>query len=377
MAKKVFEEVLRKPVTGIPLLMLLLVGVFLLIGKVVAQMVVPVTQGVLLETWYYDFIYGYGILWFDPDSLLGNLLIGEYGVFTMVPIYLLGLLFPLVFSFNFVLTLLIDSRLFPYISALSDGAFRRIGLSGAALIPMILGFGCVTAALISASSLPTKREQIITSILLCITVPCSAQLAILMAVAATLSLGYLSYYFATIALIFIVSGMLLNQIIPGSSGPYHPDYPKIQFPSLIHTIQKTVRTSWYFLTDAAPTFVLGGVLMSLLSYYNGFSVLYRLFSPITQGLLHLPKEATSLFLLSIVKKDMGAGMLYSIVTNLSMTQLQITVSLIVTTLFVPCFASTMVLYKDRGFLTASLVWVSSFLISILLGALSSNILTLC
>lgn len=59
-----------------------------------------------------------------------------------------------------------------------------------------------------------------------------------------------------------------------------------------------------------------------------------------------------------------------------MTDHQITVALVVTTLFVPCFAATMVLYKDRGPLVASLIWMGSFLLAIVAGALTSNILAL-
>lgn len=373
MIEKLGNAFLR-PLTAIPLLLMLLLFIFLFIGKFVAQTVVDFTQGVLFGTWYYNIIMGYSTIMLDPDSLIGCLLIGEYGVLTMVPVYLLGLLLPLVSSFYFILILLQDSGLFYRISALSDKAFRFIGLSGEAVIPMLLGFGCVTAALISTASLKSKREQLIASVLLCIAVPCSAQSAILIAVASSLELKYIAVYFVSIISVFLISGLLLNLIIPGKPCRYSPDIPPLRIPPIIHTISKTIRASREFIIDAAPTFIIGGFIMAWINYFNGFVRLYKWFSPVTSGLLHLPDKATDLFVLSIIKKDLGAAGLYSIVTKGAMTNAQITVSLVVMTLFVPCFASAMVLLKDRGTAAAILIWAVSFLLAFSVGAVVSIVL---
>ena len=370
------ERWLSHPLSGLLVLFVIVAAIFLFIGKFVAQQIVGITQGILMEKWYFNLVMGYGLLFWDPDSFIGNLFLGEYGLFTMVPIYLFGLLLPLVFSFYLVLHCLQDSGIFSHLSKMADGSLRRIGLSGSAMIPMILGFGCVTAALISTASLPSKRERFIASVLLCIVVPCSAQLAILMAVASTLGARYLLLYFAVVTLVFLAIGFLLNFILKGSPSPFVARFAPIRFPRMRTILKKAVVESKAFLLDATPTFALGSVLMALLQYFNGFSTLYEWFSPITRGLLHLPDQATNLFVLSVVKKDLGAAMLYSIVHNQGMTDGQITVALVVTTLFVPCFAATLVLYKDRGPIVASIIWLSSLSIAILMGAAVSMFLTL-
>ncbi len=81
-------------------------------------------------------------------------------------------------------------------------------------------------------------------------------------------------------------------------------------------------------------------------------------------------------MLAIIKKDLGAAEMYAAVAQGSFSDIQITVILIVMTLFVPCFASLMVLYKDRGPLIASLTWVGSFLLSFIVGAVISRLLRL-
>ena len=365
--KEKIENAFIQPITGIPLILLILFAIFLFIGKFMAQTVVDFTQGILFGTWYFNLIMGFGVHFIDPDSLLGCLLIGEYGLFTMIPIYLFGLLLPLVFSFYLVMIILEDSALFHRIAALAEKALQLIGLSGQSAIPLILGFGCVTAALISTSSLSSRREKLITSVLLCIAVPCSAQLTILMVVASSLKAYYFLIYLGVVLSIFFSTGLLLNLFLPGETERVFLKIPPLTCPSLSRAIRKAIKQSGEFVMDATPTFILGGVLMAVLNYTNSFLRIHDFFSPITTGLLHLPAEATDLFVLAIIKKDLGAAGLYSIIARDIMTQPQITVMLVVMTLFVPCFASVLVFFKEWGPFLTILVWIGSFVIAFAVG----------
>lgn len=363
------EKAFSRPLTGILLSISLLIMVFLFIGKFVAQIVVDFTQRILFGTWYYNIVMSIGTYFLDPDTIIGCLLIGEYGILTMVPIYLLGLLLPLVFSFYFIMFLLEDSGLIYQIAPLTDKPLRHIGMTGTSTIPLLLGFGCVTAALISTSAISSKREQFIADALLSVAIPCSAQLTILMVVAYTLQTKYLLTYLITILSIFILIGLLLNLLLPGKLKNNNFKSIPLSIPSLYQTFIKTVRESGNFLIDAAPTFALGSILMAVLNYTNGFTKIHQILSPITSGLLHLPVEAADLFILLIIKKDLGAAGLYSIVSHNIMSESQITVALIVMTLFAPCFASTMILFKKWGLLITTCICISSFMIAFSVGGI--------
>ena len=63
---------------------------------------------------------------------------------------------------------------------LIDRIFKKIGLSGRAVIPMVLGLGCDTMATMVTRTLSTKRERIIATILLTLAIPCSAQLGVIL-----------------------------------------------------------------------------------------------------------------------------------------------------------------------------------------------------
>ncbi|MGI6732907.1 MAG: nucleoside recognition domain-containing protein [Anaerovoracaceae bacterium] len=371
-----FVRILSKPFGGGFLVFCLLTGIYLFIGKFVAGPVVDFTQGTLMGTWYYNFVVGYLSAFMDRDRFIPFLLIGEYGLLTMTPIYLFGLLLPLVFSFYLVLHLLEDSGLLLRISYSVQGAFRHLGLSGEGIIPLLLGFGCVTAALISVNSLTSKREQIIASILLCLAVPCSAQFAIILAISSFLPFPYILVYLSVVIILFIATGLLLNLLISGEANTRMLSPGPVRVPNFFSSFAHALRASRNFLTDATPTFAFGGLLMAILSYIGGFQKIHQWCSPITSGLLQLPDRATDLFLLAIIKKDLGAAEMYAAVTQGSFSDIQITVILIVMTLFVPCFASLMVLYKDRGPFIASLTWIGSFLLSFSVGAVISRLLRL-
>ena len=100
-------------------------------------------------------------------------------------------------------------------------------------------------------------------------------------------------------------------------------------------------------------------------------ILRQWFAPLTVGFLNVPENAANLFVMSIIKRDLGAAGFYSMVQNGSFTQKEILVTLIVLTLFVPCFASQMILFKQGRPLAAVLIWVGSFLIAFSVGGLVS------
>ncbi|MBR0599999.1 nucleoside recognition domain-containing protein [Sinanaerobacter chloroacetimidivorans] len=324
-----------------------------------------------LEKTYLSFIIGFVRPFFDVDSFWGNILIGDYGILTMTPIFLFGLLLPLVAGFYFLRHLLVDSCIMPRIAKCLDRPLRRIGLSGNSILPLTLGFGCVTVALVSAGTLGTKRERLIASVLLSIAVPCSAQVAVIFALSFLLDWNYMLLYFGIVLAVFYLLGFLLNLLLPGKIPSISLETPSLRMPDLGKIIKKTAREAVDFLQDAGPTFFLGSIAISLLDYYDGFMKLREWFAPITSGFLNLPENATNLFILSIIKRDLGAAGFYSMVNNGSFTQPEILVTLIVLTLFVPCFASQMILFKEQKAVTAILIWIGSFLLSFFVGGITS------
>ena len=91
------------------------------------------------------------------------------------------MLLPIVTTFFLAFSIIEDTGYLPRIAMLVDRAFKKIGLNGRAVIPIILGFGCATMATMVTRTLETKREKVISSFLLALAIPCSAQLGVMFA----------------------------------------------------------------------------------------------------------------------------------------------------------------------------------------------------
>lgn len=353
------------PATGIPLLAVTLYILYKIIGVLVAGTIVDFTEKTIMENMYKPFIISAISGFVTQQSFLGKVLIGEFGILTMAPIYIFGLLLPLIIGFYLLMGLLEDSGYLPRIAVLTDRSLSSIGLNGKAIIPIILGFGCVTMATMTTRILGTKREKIIATMLLGLVIPCSAQLGIIAGLISQMPVRNIIIYFVTIITIFIAAGTVLNKLLPGESSDLLIDLPPIRFPQLKNIILKTWQKSSLFMKEAIPLFALGALLISIIEYTGILTSLQNLLIPLTVNWLKLPKEAATAFIMGIIRRDFGAAGL----TGVALSPVQTLISLVVMTLFVPCIAAIMVIFKERGYKDAFLIWLGSFAIAFITGGI--------
>ncbi|WP_337960860.1 nucleoside recognition domain-containing protein [Caloramator sp. mosi_1] len=120
-----------------------------------------------------------------------------------------------------------------------------------------------------------------------------------------------------------------------------------------------------FLKEATPLFALGALIITLLEETKIIYKIQDLFKPITESFLRLPKETANAFIMGIIRRDFGAAGL----TELSLSPEQTVVALVTITLFVPCIASIIVIFKERSKKEAALIWLGSFVLAFLVGGI--------
>lgn len=101
---------------------------------------------------------------------LADLFVGEYGLWTMGMTYALALILPIVTTFFLAFGVLEDSGYFSRLSVIANRMFAAIGLNGRAVLPMVLGLGCVTMATLTTRILHTPRERLITIYLMALAI---------------------------------------------------------------------------------------------------------------------------------------------------------------------------------------------------------------
>ncbi|MBN1396919.1 MAG: ferrous iron transporter B, partial [Bacteroidetes bacterium] len=356
--------------TGIPMLAAILYLVFLFIGRLVATDFVNYTEkyigNEIWEPWIRSVISS--IIPFD--SLLGALLVGEFGVLSMTITYLCLLLLPLVVAFYLVLSLMEDSGYLPRLATLIDRGLNSIGLNGSAVIPLILGFGCVTMATVTTRVLGSERERTIATTILQFAIPCSAQIAVVAALLAGAGFGAMLIYSITILTVLVAIGTILHRMLPGESSPLLLDLPPMRMPRFDNIIRKTAFRSYAFMKEAAPWFFIGALAVGILQVTGILVIWQNLLAPIVSGWLQLPGEAATAFIMGLVRRDFGAAGLY----QLSLSPDQVIVALVTITLFVPCIASLMVMLKERGIKEALVIWLSTWIGAFAIGGILSQIL---
>jgi ferrous iron transport protein B len=243
-----------------------------------------------------------------------------------------------------------DSGYFPRLALLLDRLFKTLGLSGRAVIPMVLGFACDTMATMVTRTLETKRERVLATLLLALAVPCSAQLGVILALLAGRPLA-MGAWIAAVGGSFLLVGWLGARVLPGQAASFQMEVPPLRRPRLANVIVKTVtRMQWYFL-EVLPLFLLASVILWALDQTGLFAYVVTAMRPVL-GLLDLPGDSARIFLLGFFRRDYGAAGLFDLSQTGALDAVQVAVAAVTLTLFVPCIAQFLMMVRERGAWTA-------------------------
>ncbi len=359
------DSLLISPWTGIPILAAVLYfGFYRFVGGFGAGTVVDFLEGHLFEEYFVPFVNG----WTErliPWKVLQDLIAMDYGVLTLGVRYAVALVMPIVGAFFLIFSLVEDSGYLPRLSLLIDRVFKKIGLSGRAVIPMTLGFGCGTMATMVTRTLESVRERVIATVLLALAIPCSAQLGVIFGLAAD-SPGVIITWIGTVGLVFLLIGYLTARILPGETPDFFMELPPLRWPRLANVwIKTSSRMRWYFM-EILPLFLLASVLIWAGNITGLFQKALWLLSFPTNW-VGLPDEAAQAFLYGFFRRDYGVAGLYDVHQTGALSGNQLAVATITLTLFLPCIAQFLVMLKERGWRMATMVAVFVFPFAFLVG----------
>jgi len=310
---------------------------------------------------------------------INQLLVGEFGVLTMTVEIVLGILLPLITAFYLFMAFLEDSGYLPRLAVMTDNILNKIGLNGRAVIPLLLGFGCGAMGTITTRILGSKKERTIATAILGITIPCAAQQGIIIALLAAIG-GFKVWicYLGIIFMVMVATGTILNNVLKGRATDLIIDLPPLRLPLLYNTLHKTLFRVVNFLVEAVPLFAISSVFISILDMAGFLKWLQKAISPIVVNLLHLPEQFSDVFVMGLIRRDFASIGLLNMAgldgSTKMLTDMQILVASVVITLFVPCIAALIMIYKERGIKEAALIWLSSFAITIIIGTILSRVL---
>lgn len=341
---------LARPLFGIPVLLLVLyVGLYKFVGEFGSGTVVDWLETRVFEEGLNP-LFQSTFEWLIPWTWLQGLFVGEYGLLTLGVRYAVAIILPIVGTFFLFFSVLEDSGYFPRLALLLDRTFKKIGLSGRAVIPMVLGFACDTMATMVTRTLETRRERVLATILLALAIPCSAQLGVILAILSGngAALGVLVLVLTGV---FLVVGWIGARILPGERPTFHMELPPLRMPRAGNVFSKTAaRMQWYFM-EVLPLFLFASVILWVGDLTGMLQKAVAGLTPV-MGWLGLPGEAAQAFLFGFFRRDYGAAGLFDLNQQGMLSPVQLTVAAVTLTLFVPCVAQFLMMLKERGVRTA-------------------------
>jgi ferrous iron transport protein B len=363
------SDAMIHPLTGIPILLLALFILYEFVGVLGAQILVNWLEthvfNAHVNPWV-DLILAQWVPWPALRSLIG----GEFGVVTLGLRYAFAIILPIVGAFFIAFSIIEDSGYLPRLAMLIDRVFKKIGLNGRAVIPMVLGFGCDTMATITTRTLETRRERLISTLLLSLAIPCSAQMGVMLALLAGFPL-LLPAWLAVVVGVFLLVGFLTARLMPGEQPTFYMELPPLRLPRARNVLVKTyTRMEWY-LREVLPLFLVASVVIWVGTLTGLFDLAVKGLVPVVRW-LGLPDQTAVAFLFGFFRRDYGAAGLYDLRGTMSAAQLLVAV--VTMTLFVPCLAQFAVTIKERGWKAAVAMAAFIFPFALLVGGALSGLL---
>ncbi len=341
-----FSALSRNPVTGVPILFMILYIMYLLIVDVATAI------AGWMEHWLWLPTEGY-LTDVISNQLLKEFLIGDYGLLSLGLANALITVLPILSVFFLFYNVLEDVGYIPNLSILTKRIFNKFGLSGSAIMPIVLGFGCKTMATLTTKCLHSKKEKYIAVFLIAMTIPCASQLGLNMNILGRI--GPTAFFIAFTTLIFIAvsAGLSLNRLLKEEcKSGYIQELPSLRIPNVRAVVKKTYYRLYWFLEEAVPVFILAALVLFALEKLGLLNAMKVVLAPAIQGYLGLPLDMVDAVLLTFARHEAAAAMIINLIEKGKLDYIQCIVAVIFTTTFIPCFANIGAMVKELGLRTA-------------------------
>ena len=339
---KAFGRLSRHPVFGIPILLVVIFTMYFLVVNVANVITGWMDQAlwVPVESRIDAFVT---IGW------LNEFLIGDYGVLSLGLANAFLTILPILAVFFIAFNILEDIGYIPNLCVLTKRIFDKLGLSGNAIMSIILAFGCKTMATLTTKSIRSKKRKFIAVYLIAFAIPCAAQMALNMSILGRIGLRAFIIVFAVLASVWISVGLILNNVIKDDDkSSFLQELPAIRLPNLKAIILKTGYRILWFIKEAVPVFIIAAVVLFVIDKVGLLDVIRNLLKPVVNGMLGLPLQMVDALILSMARHEAAAGLIIKLIKEGQLNYTQCIIAVTITTLFVPCFANITAMVKEIG-----------------------------
>lgn len=302
--------------------------------------------------------------------------------------------FPLIFTLFFGISLFEDSGYMSRAAFLMDNIMRKVGLSGKAFIPMVMGLGCSSPAIMATRTLDSEKDRKITALISPL-MTCGAKLPIYAVFVAIFfpknaALVTTSLYLLGIVVAILVALVLNKTSFKTDIEPFILELPEYKLPTLNALLKNTWNKSKGFLIRVVTVMFAMSVAIWLLSSFNfnGFtedmnnsflSYLGKLMTPLFSPLGFGDWRASVSILTGLGAKEIVISTMQVLYGNLDTVLPTIFTGvtaygfLVFSALYTPCIAALATMRKEYGnkMMFTSLIyqfviaWIGAFIVKII------------
>ncbi len=258
------DRILAHKWFGLPIFALVMWAVFSISQTYLGEFFAEILVG-WIDSFY---VFVEGALGNNVSQFLSTLLldgiIGGVGA-------ILGFL-PLIMVLFFLLALLEDSGYMARVALIMDRFFKKVGLSGKSIIPMIVGTGCAIPGIMATRTIKDDRQRKTTAMLTPF-MPCGAKLPVIALFAGVFFKDAAwvgtSMYFLAIFLI-IISALIIRKITGDETNTAYfiMELPEYKFPSIKRATISMLDRGKAFIIKAGTIILVCNALVQIMQTFN-------------------------------------------------------------------------------------------------------------
>ena len=262
---EILDKIFLSKIFAIPIFSIIMFGIYFLSVGVVGKYTIDIANSITARV--SDLILSILISINTPEWLQSLIIDGAFkgvsAVISFVP--QLTILFTCI-------SILEATGYMSRIAFLLDNIFRKIGLSGKAIIPFIIGSGCSVPGIMSSRIIENEDERKITSVLVPF-IPCSAKLPII-----AMFSGYFfkenagivsaSLYFFAIFIIVLSAILFRKYIFFDTSGAFISELPDYKIPNIKYLVRDVKDKVFSFIKRAGTTILFSSIIIWFLLSFS-------------------------------------------------------------------------------------------------------------
>ena len=376
------DKLVLNPILAYPLFLLALLIIFKFTFNWFGQPLADMLDAFVADT-FTPFVEGFLVNssdWFK-SLILDGIVSGVGGVIVF---------FPIVFALFIGISFLEDSGYMSRVAFLMDRIMRKIGLSGKAFIPIIMGFGCSAPAIMATRTLESEKDRKMTALIAPL-VTCGARLPVY-ALFATIfftnnkEFVVMGLYLLGIVVAILIGLLFKNTLFKKDEEPFILELPEYKMPSFKSILLNAWDKSKGFIIRAGTLIFAISIIVWLLTYFNmnGFTEeidtsflakLGEIIAPIFKPLGFGDWQAGVSIITGLAAKEVIIGTMEIVYGDLQVvlptmfTGVTAFSFLVFVSLYTPCFAVIGVMKKEYGskmmylsvFYQFALAWVVAYL----------------